>query len=118
MEAVLTELAKKVVSVIQPTQSRFLFPFHPNRNYYVDPASNLQIFGFRGYVCDKCLTPETRFVAFPAEGQGRIESRHFCVPTKVAAVSQLADICGVIRSLDTKIPKLIKQRVDSRIGNN
>jgi hypothetical protein len=48
VEEILKGLAKKAVSEIQPTQSRILFPFSPNRNYYVDPEANLQIFGFRG----------------------------------------------------------------------
>ena len=88
------------VSVIQPTQSRISFPFSPMRNYNVDPAANLQIFGFRGYVCDKCLTPETHYVAFPnAEGQGRIDGGHSCDPAKVVRQvnwlidSECLDLC-------------------------
>src|SRR5215469_14464299 len=80
-EAFLKELAKRGVSTIQPTQSRISFPFspmsfmqYPMGTYNADPATNLQIFGFRGYVCEKCLTPETHYVAFPnAEGQGGIQ---------------------------------------------
>jgi hypothetical protein len=33
VEEILKGLAKKAVSEIQPTQSRILFPFSPNRNY-------------------------------------------------------------------------------------
>src|SRR5215831_14041330 len=69
-EELLKELAKMGVSAIQPTQSRISFPFPPMSymqspmgNYNVDPTANLQIFGFRGYVCDKCLTSETHYVA-------------------------------------------------------
>jgi hypothetical protein len=109
-EALLKELAKMAVSVIQPTQSRIPFPFFPQRNYNVDPATNLQIFGFRGYVCDKCLTPEMYYVAFPnAEGQGGIQTVHFCDPAKAAATSKLVDRFGVFSSLYDKIPTLIKQ---------
>ncbi|MGC2574348.1 MAG: hypothetical protein WA364_22765 [Candidatus Nitrosopolaris sp.] len=77
-EAFLKELAKIGVSTIQPTQSRISFPFspmsfmqYPMGTYNADPAANLQIFGFRGYVCEKCLTPETHYVAFPADGDSK-----------------------------------------------
>ncbi len=70
-------------------------------------------------VCDKCLMVVTRYVAFPnAAGEGRYEEGHICHPARVAAASQLADRSGVARSLDTKIPTLIKQRLNSRTGNN
>jgi hypothetical protein len=122
-EVFFKELVKKAVSTIQPTQSRISFPFYPMnssmpsplRNYNVHPAANLQIFGFRGYVCDKCLTPETHYVAFPnAEGDGRIESSHFCLSAKAESV----DRSGVFRSLYDKIPTLLKQKVNSRTWNN
>jgi len=81
-EEVLKELAKRAVSVIQPTQSRISFPFspmsymqYPMGSYNPDPAANLQVLGFRGYVCEKCLTPETHYVAFPADRDGSIQSR-------------------------------------------
>jgi hypothetical protein len=84
------------------------------RNYNVHPAANPQIFGFRGYICDKCLTAETRYVAFPnAEGEGRIESGHSCLPT-----SESVDRSGAFRSLCDNIPTLLKQKVNSRTGNN
>ncbi|MGB8938299.1 MAG: hypothetical protein WCC17_24670 [Candidatus Nitrosopolaris sp.] len=125
-EAVLVELAKMAVSAIQPTQSRIPFPFSlmssmqsPIGTYNADHTANLQIFGFRGYVCDKCLTAEAHYVAFPnAEGQGRIQAGHFCDPAKAAAASGLVDSYGMIRSLQDKIPTLIKQKVNSRNGNN
>src|SRR5215467_7278301 len=114
------------VSVIQPTQSRISFPFspmsymqYPMGSYNPNPAANLQLFGFRGYVCDKCLTSETHYVAFPnAEGQGGIQEGHFCDPAKAAAASGLVDRFRVFRSLQGEIPTLIKQRVNSRNGNN
>ena len=91
-EAVLAELAKMAVSAIQPIQSRIPFPFspmssmqYPMGTYNPDPAANLQIFGFRGYVCDKCLTAEAHYVAFPnAEGQAGIQAGHFCDPAKAS----------------------------------
>jgi hypothetical protein len=72
-KASLKELAKIGVSIFQPTQSRISFPFSPMSSmeypylgtYNAGPAANLQIFGFRGYVCKKCLTSETHYVAFP-----------------------------------------------------
>jgi len=92
---------------------------YPMGSYNPNPAANLQIFGFRGYVCDKCLTSETRYVAFPnAEGQGGIQEGHFCDPAKAAAASGLVDRFRVFRSLQGEIPTLIKQRVNSRNGNN
>ena len=122
----LWSLSKMAVSAIQPTQSRIPFPFSlmssmqsPIGTYNADHTANLQIFGFRGYVCDKCLTAEAHYVAFPnAEGQGRIQAGHFCDPAKAAAASGLVDRYGMIRSLQDKIPTLIKQKVNSRKGNN
>ena len=127
MEALLKGVAEKMaVSLIQPTQSRISFPFSimsftqsPMGTYNPDPAANLQIFGFRGYVCDKCLTAEAHYVAFPnAEGQGGIQAGHFCDPAKAAAVSGLVDRSRVFRSLQDKLPTLIKQKVNSWTGNN
>jgi hypothetical protein len=102
-EAFIKELAKMAVSTIQPTLSRISFPFSrmsfmqsPMGTYNAEPAANLQIFGFRGYVCDKCLTSETHYVAFPnAKGQGGIQAGHFCDPAKAAATSGLVDRSSV-----------------------
>jgi hypothetical protein len=126
-EAFLKELAEKMAaSIIQPTQSKISFPFFPMSspmqspvgNYYVDPAANLQIFGFRGYVCDKCLTPETYYVAFPtAKGQGGLQGGHFCDPAKAVTASKSVDR-PLLKSLHDRIPMLIKQNVNSRNGNN
>jgi hypothetical protein len=70
-------------------------------------------------VCDKCLTSETHYVAFPnAKGDGRIQGSHLCVPAKAAAASQLVDRFRVFRYLQDKIPTLIKQKLNSRNGNN
>ncbi|MGA9149254.1 MAG: hypothetical protein WBZ36_01645 [Candidatus Nitrosopolaris sp.] len=92
---------------------------YPMGNYNVDPAVDLQIFGFRGHVCDKCLMSETHYVAFPnAEGQGSIESSHFCVLAKAAATSESIDSSGKVRILRDKIPTQLKQKVNSRTGNN
>ncbi|MGA9150685.1 MAG: hypothetical protein WBZ36_08905, partial [Candidatus Nitrosopolaris sp.] len=85
-EAYIKELAK--IAANQPTLSRISLPFSPMSFmqspmgiYNADPVANLQIFGFRGYVCEKCLTPETHYVAFPnAEGDGSIQEGHSCVP--------------------------------------
>ena len=58
-------------------------------------------------------------MAFPnAEGQGGIQTVHFCDPAKAAATSKLVDRFGVFSSLYDKIPTLIKQEVNSRTGNN
>ncbi len=61
-EAVLKAIDEKMVSAFQPTQSRIPFPFSPmsSMQYPVGNygyAADLQIFGFIGYVCEKCLTP-------------------------------------------------------------
>jgi hypothetical protein len=91
MGACLKEVAKRAVYSIQPTQLL---------------EANHQIFGFRGYVCEKCLTIETHSVAsHNAEGEGRIEDRHFSHPVKVAAASELAqfiDRALVLRTLHTR----------------
>ncbi len=126
-EAFLEGVGEKMAAyVIQPTQSRMPFPFFPMsfpmqspvRNYYVDPAANLQIFGFRGYVCDKCLMSETPYVAFPnAKGQGWLQVAHSCDPAKALAASNLVDR-PLLESLHDRIPMLIKQKVNSRNGNN
>ena len=125
-EAVLKELAKVAVSAIQPTQSRISFPFSPTSSmqypylgtYNADPAANLQIFGFTGYVCQKCLRSETHYVAFPAKEDGCIQGGHSCVPANAAAASGLVDRSRVFRSLQDKLPTLIKQKVNSKNGNN
>ena len=92
---------------------------YPKGNYNVDPTADLQIFGFRGHVCDKCLMSETHYVAFPnAEGQGSIESRHYCFLAKAAATNESIDRSGKVKILRDKIPTLLKQKVNSRTGNN
>jgi hypothetical protein len=126
-EAFLKGVGEKMAAyVFQSTQSRMPFPFFPMSspmhspvgNYYVDPAANLQIFGFRGYVCDKCLMSETLYVAFPnAKEQGRLQGAHFCDPAKAHAASNLVDRPS-LKSLHDRIPMLIKQKVNSRNGNN
>lgn len=53
-------------------------------------------------------------MAFPnAEGESRLQEGHFCDPAKAATASEL--VHGVLHD---KIPTLIKQRVNSRTGNN
>jgi hypothetical protein len=122
MEACLREVATRAVSSIQPIQSIISSPFSTYRNFNVDPEADHQIFGFRGYVCDKCLTAETQSVAFPnAEGEGRIEGRHFCHPVKAAAARELVELIDrsrVLRSLHDKLPILLLEKIDSRTGNN
>jgi hypothetical protein len=125
-KAFLKKLAKMGVSTIQPTQSRISFPFSSMSymrypylgTYNADPAANLQIFGFRGYVCKKCLTSETHYVAFPVKEDGCIQGGHYCVPTNAAAPSGSVDRSRVFRSLQDKLPMLIKQQVNSMNGNN
>lgn len=47
-----------------------------------------------------------------------IQRNHLCDRVKAAAASGLVDRFGVIRFLQDKIPTLIKQKVNSRNGNN
>ena len=62
---------------------------------------------------------ETHYVTFPnAEGQGSIQSSHFCVLAKAAATNESIDRSGKVRILRDKIPTLLKQKVNSRTGNN
>jgi hypothetical protein len=85
----------------------------------VNPANHLQIFGYRGHVCNKCLISETHYVGFPdAPGQGRLDQGHFCDPEKVAVAGELVDRFGLYRFLLSKIPMQIKQKVNSSTGNN
>ena len=114
VEAYLREVAKRAVSLIQPTKSMISspFPFSPYRTYSMDPEASLQIFGFRGYVCDKCLTAETHYVAFPeAKGQGGLQRAHFCDSANAVAARESA------KALHGRIPELMKQKVNSRNGN-
>ena len=126
-EAFLKGVGEKMGAYLfHSTQSRMPFPFFPMSssmhspvgNYYVDPAANLQIFGFRGYFCDKCFMSETLYVAFPnAKEQGGLQGAHFCDPAKALAASNLVDR-PLLKSLLDIIPMLIKQKVNSRNGNN
>jgi len=90
VEACLREVAKRAVSSIQPTQSiSSPFPFSPHRTYSMDPEASLQIFAFRGYVRDKCLTAETHCVAFPnTTGQGGLQRAHFCNAANAVAARE------------------------------
>ena len=125
-EEYVRELAKQLVSINQTRQTAISSPFSPTinqiksqANYNAVPSANLQIFGFRGYVCDKCLMCETHYVAFPdALGQGRFDSVHFCDPVKAAAAGELVDRLGMYRFLRGKISGLIKQKVNSWTGKN
>jgi hypothetical protein len=129
-EEYVKELARMAASlsgsINPPTQNATSFPFSPkinpsqtNANYNVGPAAAPQIFGFRGFVCDKCLKSSTHYVAFPEKGgqPGRLEERHFCDPAEVAVAGELVDKFGLFRFLHDKIPMIIKQRVDSWTGN-
>jgi hypothetical protein len=126
MEECFREIARKVGSIIQPTQTTMSFPFShainqwsAQQNCNVNPANNLQIFGYRGYVCDKCLMSETHYVGFPeVSGQGKLDQRHFCDPKKLAAAGELVGRFGLHRLLRSKIPMLIKQKVNSSTSNN
>lgn len=121
-EECVREIAKKAIN----QAAHITMPFHSSSpinqirsqvNY--DSISSIQIFGFRGYVCDKCLSCETHYVGFPdAPGQGRIDIVHYCEPTKAAAVREMADKTGMYGFLCGKIPTLIKQKVNSWTGNN
>ena len=130
-EEYVKELARMAASlsgsINQPTQNATSFPFSPKinpsqtkANYNVGPAVAPQIFGFRGFACDKCLKSGTHYVAFAEKGGqlGRLEERHFCDPAEVAVAGELVDKFGVFRFLHDKIPMFIKQRVNSWTGNN
>jgi len=70
----------------------------------MDPEASLQIFDFRGYVCDKCLTAETHYVAFPnTTGQGGLQRAHFCNPANAVAAREST------KALHDRIPVLMKQ---------
>jgi len=126
MEECFREIARKVGSIVQPTQTTMSFPFSHKINQWsaqqncnVNPATNLQIFGYRGYVCNKCLLSETHYIGFPeASGQGRLDQVHFCDPKKVAAAGELVGRFGLHRVLRSEIPMLIKQKVNSSTSNN
>jgi hypothetical protein len=124
-EEFLREIAKMIGSSFQATQTT-MSPFShksshwsPQPNSNVNTASDLQIFGYRGYVCNKCLISGTYYVGFPdAPGQGRLDGVHFCDPEKVSAAGELVDRFGWYRFLRNKIPLLIKQKVNSLTGQN
>jgi hypothetical protein len=70
-------------------------------------------------------TPQVNYSsAFPvtitktSQGQGGIQAGHFCDPAKAAAASGLVDRSTVFRSLQDKLPMLIKQKVNSWTGSN
>jgi hypothetical protein len=129
-EEFLKEVARKAASlsgsIIQPTQTAMSPPFFPKislaptqARYCMDPTSYLQIFGFRAYVCDKCLMSETHYVACAdAEGGGRVEEAHICDPTIVAGARELVDRYGMFRFLQNNIPMLMQQKVNSWTGKN
>jgi hypothetical protein len=121
-EEYVRELAKQLVSINQTRQTAMSSPLinqiQGQANYNAVPSDNLQIFGFRGYVCDKCLMCETHYVGFlDALGQGRIDCVHFCDPV-AAAAGELVDRLGMYRFLRGKISGLIKQKVNTWTGNN
>jgi len=126
MEECFREIARKVGSIVQPTQTTMSFPFSHKINQWsaqqncnVNPATSLQIFGYRGYLCNKCLMSETHYIGFPeASGQGRLDQVHFCDPKKVAAAGELVGRFGLHRFLRSEIPMLIKQKVNSSTSNN
>lgn len=111
----------------QQIRSTRSFPFYSQINqssthvkYNPEPAADIEIFGFRGYVCDKCLMFGTRHVAFPKVGtQAGIRTEgHICNPQTVTNTEQLIDKFGVVSFLYDKIPKVIKQKVNSWTRNN
>ena len=57
-------------------------------------------------------------MAFPAKEDGCIQGGHSCVPVNAAAASELVDRSRVFKSLQDKLPTLIKQKVNSRNGSN
>src|SRR5207237_2010951 len=126
MEECFREIARKVGSNVQPTQTTISFPYSHKINQWsaqqncnVNPATSLQIFGYRGYLCNKCLMSETHYIGFPeASGQGRLDQVHFCDPKKVAAAGELVGRFGIHRFLRSEIPMLIKQKVNSSTSNN
>jgi hypothetical protein len=87
-------------------------------NTYTEDAN--EIFGFRGYTCDNCLTVGTLRVRFGEVGQGvgTREGVHSCDPARVVQSKGLA---GKTRSnpfLHTRVPHLVKGMVSNWTGNN
>jgi len=79
-----------------------------------------EIFGFRGYACDNCLTVGTLRVRFGEgeEGVGRRESVHSCHPAR-GVQNKGSD--GKTRSnavLHSRVPHLVKEMVSFWTGNN
>jgi len=111
-----------VLSINQPRKITTPFLFYPkiNQSLIQDPGTDLKIFGFRGYACDRCLICGTKYVAFVEEGLGlgALQEGHLCDPTKLAAAEQQIDKAGQVRYLSDKIPLLIKQKVDSWTKGN
>ncbi len=113
-------------SVYQAGQGGFSFP--PSSNIihsqdHVDPIEETmdatEIFGFRGYACDKCLKVETLSVAFVAEGLKfcRRQRAHSCDPARIAASQQLGSNATTNRFLHGRIPELLMERLGYWTGN-
>ena len=110
----------------QIRQSGFSFPSTSNINQTSDqihPNTNTEeaseIFGFRGYACDKCVTVGTLHVNFVTEGQGfgRREHAHSCDPVRLVANEQLVGSTSGNRFLHDRIPQLLKENVSHWTGN-
>jgi hypothetical protein len=113
-------------SMYQAGQGGLSFPLSSNINHtehQVDPDAEAkdatEIFGFRGYACDKCLKVETLFVAFVAEGLKfcRSQRAHACDPARIAVSQQLGSNTTTNRFLHARIPQLLMERLSYWTGN-
>jgi hypothetical protein len=113
-------------SMSQAGLGGFPFPPYSNINHsqdHLDPIKETsdatEIFGFRGYACDKCLKVETLFVAFVAEGLEfcRRQRAHSCDPARIAASQQPGSNTPTYGFLHGRIPQLLMERVNCWTGN-
>jgi hypothetical protein len=89
-------------------------------NSYAEDAN--EIFGFRGYACDNCLTVRTLCVRFGKRegerGVARREDVHSCDPAEVVLYKESADKTSGNSVLHNRVPHLVKERVSNWTENN
>jgi len=80
-----------------PTLVSNLHPMAPQShflsNFLIPTGNELEIFGFRGHVCSRCLTIQHLAVSYPPSelGCARGEIRHMCDPDLLASNQNLDD---------------------------
>ena len=89
-------------------------------NSYAENAN--EIFGYRGYACENCLTVRTLRVRFgKGEGEGgvaRREDAHSCDPANVVLNRESSRRTSGNSVLHNRVPHLVKERVSNWTGNN